>query len=109
MQSLLVISIVTYSAQVGNGEIMLDNNIQLLILAELHQAVREFNNSEVSINDLPYNDVIEFWHYNDVYENEAKHIWIHTDIDDYDTANKKVEKMLRVIRGEEFIEDGEFK
>lgn len=88
---------------------MLDNNIQLLIFAELHQAVREFNNSEVSINDSPYNDVIEFWHYNDVYENETKHIWIHTDTDDYDTANKKVEKILRVIRGEEFIEGGEFR
>ena len=88
---------------------MLDNSIQLLILAELHQAVRKFNNREVSINDSRYINVIEFFHYNDVYENEAKYIWIHTDIDDYDTANKKVEKMLRVIRGEEFIEDGEFK
>lgn len=87
---------------------MLDNNIQLLILAELHQAVRKFNNSEVSINDLSYNDVIEFWHYNDEYESNAKYIWIHTDTDDYDTAHKKVEKMLRVIRGEEFIEGGEF-
>lgn len=87
---------------------MLDNNIQLLILAELHQAVRKFDNREVSINDLPYNDVIEFWHYNDEYERNAKHIWIYTDTDDYDTARKKVEKILRVIRGEEFIEDGEF-
>ena len=88
---------------------MLDNNIQLLILAELQQAVREFNNSEVSINDCPCNDLIEFWHYNDVYETKANYIWIQTDTDDYDTASKKVEKMLRVIRGEEFIEDGEFR
>lgn len=99
---------VPYSAQVGNGEIMLDNNIQLLIFAELHQAARKFNNREVSINDSRYINVIEFFHYNDVYENETKYIWIHTDTDDYDTARKKVEKMLRVIRGEEFIEDGEF-
>lgn len=88
---------------------MLDNNIQLLILAELQQAVREFDNREVSINDYLCTDLIEFWHYNDVYETEVNYIWIKTDTDDYDTARKKVEKMLRVIRGEEFIEDGEFR
>ncbi len=88
---------------------MLDNSIQLLILAELQQAVREFDNREVSINDLPYIDAIEFWHHNDGYEKNANYIWINTDTDDYDTARKKVEKMLRVIRGEEFIEDGEFR
>ncbi|MDJ1154474.1 hypothetical protein QNJ24_00060 [Macrococcus caseolyticus] len=88
---------------------MLDNSIQLLILAELQQAVRKFDNREVSINDLPSINVIEFNHYNDEYENNANYIWIHTDRDDYDTARKKVEKMLRVIRGEEFIKDGEFR
>lgn len=88
---------------------MLDNYMQLVILAELQQAARKFNNSEVSINDLPYINAIEFNHYNDVYKNKTKYIWIHTDRDDYDTARKKVEKMLRVIRGEEFIEDGEFR
>lgn len=88
---------------------MLDNNIQLLILAELQQAARKFNNREVSINDYLCTDLIEFWHYNDVYEDKANYIWIYTDTDDYDTANKKVEKILRVIRGEEFIEGGEFR
>lgn len=88
---------------------MLDNSIQLLILTELHQAVRKFNNREVSINDSRCTDLIEFWHYNDEYEDNANYIWIKTDTDDYDTARKKVEKMLRVIRGEEFIEDGEFR
>lgn len=88
---------------------MLDNNIQLLILAELHQAVRKFDNREVSINDYHCNDLIEFWHFNDEYEDNANYIWIKTDTDNYDTARKKVEKMLRVIRGEEFIEDGEFR
>lgn len=87
---------------------MLDNSIQLLILAELHQAVRKFNNREVSINDYHYNNLIAFWHFNNEYEENANYIWIQTDTDDYDTARKKVEKMLRVIRGEEFIEDGEF-
>lgn len=88
---------------------MLDNYMQLVILAELHQAVRKFDNREVSINDCHWNDVIEFWHYDEVYESKAKYLWIKTDTDDYDTARKKVEKMLRVIRGEEFIEDGEFR
>lgn len=88
---------------------MLDNNIQLLILAELQQAVRKFDNREVSINDYHCTDLIELWHYNDEYENDENYIWIQTDTDDYDTARKKFEKMLRVIRGEEFIEDGEFR
>lgn len=88
---------------------MLDNSIQLLILAELHQAVRELTDREVSIKDIPFNNQIVFWHYDEVYKGGANYIGIYTDRDDYDTARKKVEKMLRVIRGEEFIEDGEFR
>lgn len=102
MQSLLVISIVTYSAQVGNGEIMeaieFCKSDFLYMLNELNKYAIENDVKDVWINNNTRCGWIDLTHFNDSYENGNRDICISIEHDTHESAYEKYECMMAVMK-----------
>ena len=102
MQSLLVISIVPYSAQVGNGEIMeaieFCKSDFLYMLNELNKYAIENDVKDVWINHNTMCGWIDLTHFSDSYENGNRDIVISIAYDDHESAYEKYEYMMAVMK-----------
>lgn len=102
MQSLLVISIVTYSVQVGNGEIMeaieFCKSDFLYMLNELNKYAIENDVKNVWINHNTMFGWIELTHFSDSYEYGNRDINISLKRDDHESAYEKYERMMATMK-----------